>query len=567
MNRAKIGIVGLLIVALALPGCITASAFFGKVAPPREQVLRYWNAAEPRSIDPHKTAGIPENNIMLNIFETLTTYDPKTLEPRPGIAESWEALDGARTWIFHLRKNAIWIDKHPVTAQDFVYAWQRAVTPATAAPYVSLQYYVRNGEAISNGKMPPSALGVRAVDDYTLEVQMERPTAFFAKMTPHYIFAPLPHWAIEKWGDKWTDPDKIVTNGPFKLVEHKPYDQITLVKNPDYWDVANVKLDKVIVIPIEDNSTGINLYKAGEVYAMQSNSIPLPFIKALKTKKDYVQGTFFTTYYFSFNVKKKPFDNVLVRRALNMATNKKAIAEDLLGRGDIPATSLVPPGIAGYPELKGDEYNVAQAKSLLAEAGYPDGKGFPTITIYFNTLDTHRQIAEAIQRMWKETLNIRVELQNEEWQTFQARRERRDFDVARDAWTGDYLDPNTFLDLFASESLNNHTGWTNEEYSRLIDAANSEADTAKRTELMVKAEKMLNDEMPIVPLYFYALCYLKKPFVEGWHKNLLDIHPLKYVSIREDWTAENSVNWQREREEDQAQELNDRPGRYWQPGR
>jgi ABC-type oligopeptide transport system substrate-binding subunit len=554
MNRAKFGVIGLIIIALAMPACITASAFFGKVEPPKEQVLRFWNAAEPRSIDPHKTAGTPEGEIMRNVYEMLTNYHPKTLDPIPGVAEKWEPRDQARFWTFYLRKNAVWTDGHPVTAHDFIWAWQRAVEPKTAAPYASLLYYIKNAEAISNGKMEPSTLGVRAIDDYTLEIEMERPTAFFPKMTMHYAFAPLPHWTIEQWGDKWTDPGKHVSNGPFKLLSHDPYSQLVVIKSPTYWDAATVKLEKVIFIPIEDAATGLNLYKAGEVETMQSGSVPLPFIKALKGKKDYVKGTFFTTYYYSLNINRKPLNDLRVRRALNMAIDKDAIANKLVGRGEVPASSFVPPGIASYPEMKGPGYNPEQARQLLAEAGYPNGKNFPKITIYFNTLEAHRQIAEAVQRMWKENLNIKtVELQNEEWQTFTARRERRDFDVSRDGWTGDYIDANTFLDLFASINPNNHSGWSNNEYSRLLDMANAEPDQVKRTELLVKAENLLIDEMPIIPVYFYALSYMKKPYVDGWYKNLLDYHPLKFVSIREDWTPESPIFAEGEIEDDKEQ--------------
>ncbi|KAF0202225.1 MAG: oppA, partial [bacterium] len=350
MHKVKTAIICLLI-GIILPACISASAYFGKIQTRKEQVVYYSNAAEPRSLDPHKTAGIPEGNIIMSLIERLTDYDPKTLEPRPAIAERWEAVDHAKKWVFYLRRNALWSDKHPVTAHDFVWAWQRGIDPKTATPYAGLLYYVKNGEAISQGKMSPKELGVRAIDDYTLEVEMERPTAFFIKMTPHYVFSPLPSWTIEKWGDKWTTPENIVSCGPFKLAEHKPYNQVVLVKNPDYWDAANVKLDKAYFYPIDDNPTNVNLYKAGELDTMQSGSIPLSFIKTLRKKKDYVGGAFFTTCYFSINVKRKPLDDVRVRRALNMAIDKAAITDKLIGKGDLPATALVPPGLAGYPKV------------------------------------------------------------------------------------------------------------------------------------------------------------------------------------------------------------------------
>jgi len=537
MYKVKIIIVCLITITL-FPSCISSSAYFGKVKTKKEQILHYSNAAEPRSLDPHKTAGIPEGNIIMSLIDRLTDYDAKTLEPRPAIAERWESVDQAKKWIFHLRKNAVWTNKRPVTAHDFVWAWQRGIDPKTATRSAGLLYYIKNGEAISQGKIAPTELGVKALDDYTLEVEMERPTAFFIKMTSHYVFSPLPREAIEKHGDKWTTKENIVSCGAFKLAEHTPYNQIILVKNLDYWDAANVKLDKAYFYPIDDNPTNVNLYKAGELDVMQSGGIPLSFIKTLKKKKDYVGGAFFTTYFYSLNVKKKPLDDVRVRRALNMAIEKSAITDKLIGKGDIPATAFIPPGLAGYPKVNGDSYDPEQAKKLMAEAGFANGKGFPTITIYFNTLEANRQIAEAIQRMWKKTLNINAELQNEEWQTFTARQERHEFDVARDSWTGDYLDPDTFLNLFANDNPNNHPDWLNDEYTRLLQEANQEPDEAKRNEMLAKVEKILLDDVAIIPIYFNALSYMQKPYLEGWYPNLFDIHPLKSVSINTNWQPE-----------------------------
>jgi len=293
----------------------------------------------------------------------------------------------------------------------------------------------------------------------------------------------------------------------------------------------------VVFLPTDDISTGLNLYKAGEIYTMHSGMIPLAFIKGLKTKKDYIRGTLFATYYYSLNVNKKPLDDVRVRRALNMAIDKRAITDQLTKKGDTPTTVFVPPGIAGYPpagmEIKGPAYDPDQARRLLAEAGYPDGKGFPKITIYFNTHQAHRQIAETIQRMWKETLNIdNVELQNEEGRTFLARLVRRDFDIGREVWNGDYLYPNTFLDKFITNGSSNHSGWVNEEYKRLMETANAEPDPVRRMQLLARAEQILLDEVAIIPIYHLALSYMAKPFVDGWYSNLLDVHPLKNVSIK-----------------------------------
>ncbi len=632
--------------SLALVGCTTVAGeplYFGKLVPAEENLIKIANGAEPRSFDPHKSAGLPESRIFNNVFEGLTDYHPKTLAPTPAVALRWEPDATARVWTFYLRKDARFSDGKPVTANDFVYSWRRIVDPMTASPYASLMYYVKNAQAIAEaqvrlqdetgkfvrdpknpalpllatetqlkqaqrllslqptvalvpvaksdsehagqfqlkdqktGQLVPVAegaepdlyigkdewsaalelgklaggkkiapfkleeLGVKALDDHTLRIEMQKPTAFFPKMTPHYAFAIVPRHSIEKYGDAWTKPENFVGNGAFKITEARPYDQITLQKSETYWDRDRVKLDKVQLIPVQEESQNANLYRAGEVDAVVSGSLPAPLIRELRQYKDFQGGPQFSTYYYSLNVKRKPFDDIRVRRALNLATDKEAIAYRFVGRGEIPATTFVPPGIAGYKPPVGPKYDPDKARKLLAEAGFPGGKGFPPITIYYNTQEGHRTIAQAVQQMWKAQLRINVQLQNEEWQTFQARRERRDFDVARDAWVGDYMDPSTFLDLMSEDTLNNHPGWVDPKYSRLMTQANSEPNEQKRNKLLYEAEEYLIDQAPIVPVYFYALNYMKKPWLEGWYPNLLDQHPFKYVSINRDWRKQPTL--------------------------
>lgn len=539
MKKNVVRIAFTLAVSVALQACITAGAYFGSTTPPDEQVLYVSNATEPRSLDPHKTAGVPESTIMLNLYDCLTTYDPRTAEPIPCLAETWDHNADSSVWTFHLRHDAKWTDGNPITAEDFVYSWRRIVNPDTASPYANLLYYVKNGQALNEGTMTDlTQLGIRAVDPYTLEVTMERPTAFFIAMTPHYAFTAVPRQAIEKYGDQWLEPANHVSSGPFRLVKRIPYDRVVLEKWDGHWDAARVKLKRAIFLPIEDQNTAVNLYKANEVYVLAGGgqTVPTAFVRALKGKRDFTISPEYGTYYYSINVKRKPFDNPLVRRALAMAIDKRSICEDFLGAGQIPADNFVPPGTPGYPYPKAPGFDPQQARNLLAEAGYPNGKGFPKIEIFFNTLESHRQIAELVQRMWKENLNIPVELNNQEWQVFQATRESHQFDIARDGWIADYLDPNTFLDLYQADTLNNHSGWLNPEYTKLVQQANGDPDPQHRLVLLAKAEKILLDEMPIIPLYYYASVKLQKPFLRGWYDNPVDQHPLKFVSIDTDWT-------------------------------
>jgi ABC-type oligopeptide transport system substrate-binding subunit len=544
MSRQTIRIALTLVGAVLLQACVSAGAYFGSTTPPDEQVLIVGNQSEPRSLDPHKTAGVPEANIMLNLYDCLTGYDPETATPVPALATSWEHNADSSVWTFHLRTDAKWTDGKPLTAEDFVYSWRRIVDPATASPYSNLLYYVKNGQALNEGTMEGlDKLGVKALDPYTLEVTMERPTAFFIAMTPHYAFTAVPRQAIEAWGDQWIQPEHHVSSGPFRLVKRIPYDRIVVEKNEAHYDAATVKLKRVVFLPVDELNTAVNLYKANEIMVLAGGgqAVPTAFVKALKAKEDFHVDAEYGTYYYSLNVKRPPLDNPLVRRALNMAINKVEICEEYMRAGQVPATTFVPPGTPGYPYPAAPEYDPEGARKLLAEAGYPNGKGFPKIEIFFNTLESHRQLAELIQNTWKRELNIPVELNNQEWQVFQRTRETRQFDVARDGWIADYLDPNTFLDLFGSDTLNNHSGWLDPQYVKYLTAANSEADPQKRLDEMAQAEAILHEEMPIIPLYYYASVKLRKPYVKGWAENPLDQHPLKYVYIDTAWDENPNV--------------------------
>lgn len=524
--------------AVVLSACGADSGYFGRIRARNQQVLTIGNGDEPRSIDPHKTNGVSEGNIIMSLFEGLTGFDPKTLDPVPALATSWESFGNGMRWVFHIRQDAKWTDNHPITAKDFVYAWQRGVDPKTACPYAPLFLYIKNAEAITEGKMPVDQLGVRAIDDYTLEVLMEHTCFFFDQVTLRYAMAALPSRTIQKFGKDWTKPEHIVTSGPFRLFEHKPQDQIVLVKNEKYYDAKSVKLDRLVFLPVKDFATIVNLYKSGEMDVMMSGVIPAPMLRVLSKKRDYLGGKYFTTYFYWFNTTKRPFNNVWVRQAFNAAIDKDAIAYKLLGVGETPATSLVPPGVNGYPKINGPGYDPKRASKLLAQAGYPGGKGFPDVTISVNPSAVTRQIAEAVQRMLKQALNIEVAIQQEDNQTFQARVQNRQFTISRNAWSGDYLDPISFLDLFASDSEANPSGWTDEHYRQMLFAANAESDRAKRLSMLADAERYLLEQMPFLPVYFYTNKVLCKPYVKGYYANLLDTHPLKYVWIDPNWARE-----------------------------
>jgi ABC-type oligopeptide transport system substrate-binding subunit len=544
LHRRPLGRIAL-VASVAITSCIPAGDFFGNLALPTEDVLKVCNGDEPRSLDPHRVAGSTEQNIMMNLYEGLTIPDPETAEPHPALATSWESNADKTVWTFHLRRDATWTDGAPLTAEDFVYSWRRLVDPATATPYANLTYYIKNAQAINEGRIADiAALGVRAVDAYTFEVTTEHPTAFFPTLTPLYIFAAVPRQAIERYGDQWLLPEHHVSCGPFRLVERVPYDRIVLEKWDGYWGAADVRLRRVVFYPTQNKITAVNLFKAGEIALTwgTNQTIPTIFAKALTGKRDYVSAPGFGTYYYDLNVRKPPTDDVRVRRALNLAIDKRELCERLFQAGQQPATSFVPPGIPGYPYPTGEAFDPDEARRLLAEAGYPGGRNCPPIEIIFNTDETHSEVAQAIQSIWKRELGIEVTLRNMEWQAFQAVRESREYvGASRDAFIGDYFDPNTFLDLLASDSLNNHPGWVDERYIALVTKANGEIDAARRLEMLGAAEQYMLERMPIVPLFHYSIVRVKKPWVKGWYENALDLHPLKFVYIDREWNAESSV--------------------------
>ena len=629
--------------AMFVTACSTGGQYFGKTTPPDRQRLVYQNAAEPETIDPAKSTGVPESHIQDALFEGLTKYHPKTLDPMAALATHYETNADNSQFTFYLRGHvsprgiklpntdtlreeyeagkleedfsrgraappdnvaARWSDGAVITAHDFVYSWQRVVNPETTADYASLLYYVKNAEEINSGKVrfrdpatgrfrtdpatnqessatekeikedqklaqlaaasetvkfKPEDLGVRAIDDFAFQVDMRAPTAFFVKMQSHHIFYPVPRQAIEAARNAglesaWTQPRNIVASGAFTMSEWRPYDKIVLVKNPHYYEADLVALDEITVLPINDNTTSANIYKAGAADAMSANAIPQPFIQVLRDKADFHISPAFTSYFYLINTKKPPFDNIILRYALNMATDKKAIT-DFLGAGQIPATNLVPP-MEGYDtprsmniEIGGKTYDVLSynpeaARELLARAGFPNGVGRDgrrlEVEILFNTLEAHKLIAEVVQQQWRRELNVNASLVNQEWKVYLETLDNLHYNgVARRAWNGDYVDANTFLDLFVTGSVNNGSGWTDPKYDAMLKEANSTTDAALRMKKLAECETYLLRGMPFVPLYIYTWFSLRKPYVRGTVPNILDQHPFKYIWIDTNWTPES----------------------------
>ena len=496
-----------------------------------EQVFRINNTAEPESLDPGVVTGVPEHRILSNLFEGLTTTDPRDLSPQPGMAASWTVSRDGLTYTFKLR-DARWTDGKPVTAHDFVYAWERVLNPKMGAKYAQQLFYLKNGEDYNKGRITEfGQVGVKALDERTLQVTLRCPTAYFLDLTSFYTLFPVPRWAIETHGKDWVKPGKIVSNGAFRLMSWVPQKDLTLEKNPQHWDATNVKVQKVVFIPTDDINTAYKQFLAGESDWIPT--VPPAQLDAARNRAEFYVSAYLGTYYFRFNVTRPPQNDLRVRKALSMAVDRESLTNFVTRAGEIPTSTFVPAGMRGYDGVKGLPFDVAAAKKLLAEAGYPDGKGFPKVELLYNTNDLHRVLTQAVQQMWKEHLGIQVELTNVEWKVYLARQSSLDYQISRAGWIGDYVDPNTFLDMWITAGGNNQTGWTNKRYDDLIGQAACKIVNAKdRMKALQEAEQILAaEEVPIMPLFTYVNKGMLSRRVKGWHANILDQHPLKYIYL------------------------------------
>jgi len=797
--NSKIRLAALILLSLVVAGCMSSarSRYFGKTVPPSGNTLRYISGSEPESLDPQLGTGQPEARVYMALYEGLVEYDPKTMEPMPELAESWETSKDGVEYLFHLRKDAKWSNGDPITAKDFVYTFRRGFNPENAFRNSNLGYYIKyaepynnhsmfmkgpNGEflfakdfeesapdgsasaaatplgpetefgkamrapirlalngdpfkrarevqgneklkevfkftakdiknpnslaaKINNGKdglsqflrenlskealdacaagaacgeaqkqsladglnklaesqpvydpqrlegvtiskdaqaaidalnkenkkraddakaiddeiatmtddalkeekaktkkkqignlfylnrflledvfkdeLEPAPLvaaaatdvGVEAVDDYTLRLTLTQPAPFFINLLPHQFFRLVPEKIIAKYGKNWVRPENIVTCGPFKVKTHKPYDILQVVKDPNYWDAANVKLDGIDFYPLEEQTTMLNLYKSGSVDAIYNHTVPASWVDEVAQYKDeYMKHPEVAIEYYSIAVKKPPMDNVNVRKAFSRAIDREALAK--FRRTTSPLLDFTPEGIfPKYEEARKkvqeqariksgmspeewthrNDFNPEKACALMAEAGYKVTKreggkctveNFPVekVNITYNTVESNRQIAELIQSQWKQNLGITVPLKNMEWKTFLPFRSGVQYEgLARNGWVGDYMDPFTFLNLFYSEQNDGATGWHDLKYDKMLDDANKTLDPQKRFEIMAEAELYVMERQIVIPLQTQSTNWIKKPYVKGLYPNPGTLHAWKYVYIERDpakWDAD-----------------------------
>jgi len=585
----------------------------GGSLPPAD--FTFVNHTEVKSIDPAIANGQPEGNILHSIFEGLTHWHPKSLEPMPGVAESWEISEDGLTYTFQLRDTARWSDGTTVTADDFLYALRRLLGPRSAAEYAPLAWCIKNAKKYNVGSndldpgdsveielsLPPDAVnslrgeilrgklveiqrggnedervyvvdvdgsrlqfrpiddtsaveqspppgeqwcrqvlldfrevGIELLDPLTLRYTLEHPTAYFLSLTGYYPFFPVNRQCIERHGNpQWTKPQRIVTNGPYHPLFRRIRDRIRLARSATYWNREKVALELVDVLATEANTTALNLYMTGKVEWI--NTVPSAALRILleedPPRKDLNPSPYLAIYYYLLNTTRKPLDDVRVRKALSLALVREEITTKLLAAGEMPALNLVPPGIKGYVGQKTDPESVAEAQRLLAEAGFSEGKGFPRLDILYNTDESHQAIAELIRKQWQTHLGISVKTRNEEWASYQASQRTMKYNISRRAWIGDYVDPSSFLDMFVTDGEQNMTGWGDPEYDRLLEQAREETDIEERLRVLEQAERILMEQLPILPVYHYVSKNMVKPYVRGFYNNLQDHHPVWAIWI------------------------------------
>jgi len=505
----------------------------------RDGFLHYGNGAEPQGLDPHVVTGVPENHIIRALFEGLAVKNPITLEPEPGVAERWDISEDGRVYTFYINPEAKWSNGEPMTASDYVWSWNRALHPDTGSLYAYMLYPIVNSEAYSKREITDfDQVGVKALDDLTLQVTLNAPTPYFLQLMDHYSsFAVHPetllkHGKMTERFTPWTRVGNIVSNGAFTLDEWSLNRRIIIKKSEHYWDRDNVALNGVYFYPTENVVSEERMFRAEQLHYTQV--VPLDKIPEYRKQGNtsYVQAAYLGTYYYLINTDRPPVDNVMVRRALSYALDRDTLTRTVLQETAIPAYSITPPNTLGYNPPKLFDYDPAKARELLAEAGYPNGEGWPGLEIIYNTQEAHRKIAVAVQQMWKKELNIDITISNQEWKVYLNSVSQRDFQVARRGWIGDYVDANNFLDLFISDGGNNNTGYASDEFDDIILNLAPRAKTRdERYGLFYKAETMMMNEMPIIPIYTYTSKHLVHPSVEGIHPNLMDSLNLKYVKL------------------------------------
>jgi oligopeptide transport system substrate-binding protein len=508
------------------------------------QVLHLGNGPDPADLDPQTVTGRPESSVIRALMEGLVDYDPRDLSPTPAAAERWEISPDGRTYTFFLRADGRWSNGEPVTAADFVHAYRRMLTPALGAEYAYMLFVVDGAEAFLRGDTTDfGTVGFRALDARTLEIRLRQPVPWFLNLIAHTSWYPVHLPTLERFGGAerkgtaWTRPGNYVGNGAFVLEEWRPGQVIAVRRSETYWDRANVRLTGIRFHPTESQDTEERMFRSGQIH--KTNALPVSKIDTYRGQRGGEAlriDPYFATTYLRVNVGAPGLGDARVRRALSLAIDREAITASLHRGARQPAYALTPPDPAGFvaqiPATPGGD--PVEAQRLLTEAGFPGGRGLPPIDMLYPTSDNGRLNAEALQEMWRSRLGIQVNLVNQEWRVYLDSMNTRRYGLALSGWVGDYLDPNTFLDMMVTDGGNNRTGWSHAEYDALVAAVLEAPDEAARFAIYQRQEEILAAEAPVVPLYYATSIYLLHPAVRGWYPTLLDVHPYKHVWLESD---------------------------------
>ncbi len=495
--------------------------------------LVFANGGEAETLDPALMTAQLDMRLAYALFEGLTTFDAGG-EPKPGVAERWEVSSDGTAYTFHLRADALWTNGEHVTAGDFVNAWHRALAPATASRNSYQLCYLKNGQKFNDPGAhftDFSQVGVHALDDRTLRVELEHPTPFFLDLCCTSVFLPVHLLTVQRWGDAWTKPEHIVSNGPFTMEEWRLNDRMRLRKNPRYWDHTHVRLNTVDALPISQANVALNFFADGVCDLLMDKGLtPVMLIADLRRKPYFHSAPFLGSFFIRFNCTRAPFSDPRVRQAFALVVDKRLLVEKITKAGEIPADSFVPPGTAGYQSPQpGLGHDPERARRLLAEAGFPGGRGFPPFAFLYNNGEQNQYIGVELKNMFEHELGVSMGLRPQENKVYLNTMGSLDYDLARSSWIGDYDDPNTFLDMWVTGGGNNRCGWSDARYDKLIAEAGKEFDPQKRFDIFRRAEEMLISEgTPICPLYYYVGIQLYDGNrLGGVQGNVLDEHPIR----------------------------------------
>jgi oligopeptide transport system substrate-binding protein len=538
--------------ALLALACLLAGCGDGKTTAEKKAAEGYLiinNMAEPSGLDPQTITGLSESHIIGALFEGLVNYDPKDLHPIPGVAESWTMSKDGKTWTFRLRENARWSNGDPVTSADFLFSYERMLTPSFGAEYASMLHGIRGAKHFHSGKTKDfRSVGLRAPDARTLVIELEDPIPYFLQLLCHHSWIPvhpgtiLKHGKMDSLNTLWTRPGSLVGNGAFTLEKWEVARRVVVRKNPLYWNVQEDSLNAVEFRAISDLFAEERAFRGGELHI--TGAVPPYKVAKLREQKapqlrlDPFLATVFV--WANCDIKgTKPVDlaarkallDPRVRQALGMAIDRNLIAEKVLRAGEAPALHFTPPGTGGFQPTARWKQDANEARRLLAEAGYPGGKGLPKFDYLYNTSEGSQMVAQAYQEMWRRELGVEVELRNLEWKVYLSAMRKGEFHLCRGAWVGDYNDPNTFLEMLITGNELNQSNWSDAEYDRLLGLAAKETDMTQRCGYFQQAEARLISQAPVLPVVFNKNKFLIRPEVQGWYPTLLDQHPFTAVRL------------------------------------